>query len=93
MIALLGPTNHTRKGSMWWLAAHTIALFSVATMALAMGFFLLLVAYIKGREFPGVSSGPFSYLGLRKFDVVESISGSVIQVNQWLVDGLLVSPS
>ena len=78
---------------MWWLAAHTITLFSVATMALAMGFFLLLVAYIKGREFPGVSSGPFSYLGLRGFDVVESISGSVIQANQWLVDGLLVSPS
>ena len=74
---------------MWWLAAHTIALFSVATMSLAMVFYTLFVAYINGREFP---SGPLGYLALPKLDVVEGISISVVQVNQWLIDGLLVSP-
>ena len=95
MIVLLGPANRTRKGSTWWLAAHTVALFSVATTALAMNFFLLLVAYINGREFRGPSNvypGPFIYLLRPKFYTVESIAGSANQVNQWLVDGLLVSP-
>ena len=95
MTALLGSTNRMRKGYSWGLVAHTVALFSVATMSLAIDLFFLSVAYIDAREFPGADglpSGPLGYLVLPKFLVLASISNSVIQVNQWLVDGLLVSP-
>ena len=83
------------EGNKWGLIAHTVALFSVATVCNAIGLFLLPVAYTNGREFPGVDdlpSGPFGYLMLPKLVVVETISNSAIQVNQWLVDGLMVSP-
>ena len=79
---------------MRWLAAHTVALFSVATTGFVIGFFFFSVAYINARDFSGVDdlpSGPTGYMMLPKFIVVASISDSTIQVNQWLVDGLLVS--
>ena len=96
MTALLSPTNRMRKGNKWGLVAHTVALFSVATVCNAIGLFLLPVAYTNAREFPGTDglpSGPFGYLMLPKLVVVETISNSVIQVNQWLVDGLMVRPT
>lgn len=94
MIALLSPTNRTRGGNRWGLVAHTVALISVATISC-------------GRRFPSLGRlhrrprvslwrwappGPFGYLLLPKFPAVRTISSSVVQVNQWLVGSLLVSP-
>ena len=95
MTTLLGPTNRMRGGNKWGLVAHTVALFSVMTAGSAIGLFLLPVGYINGREFPGlggIASGPLGYLALPKFVMVSGISDAAIQVNQWLVDGFLVSP-
>ena len=95
MTALLGSTNRMRKGNIkWGLVAHTVALFSVATMCLALDLFLLPVSYINGRVFPGgdgIIPGPLGYQAVSKLAMIGGISCSGVQVNQWLVDGLLVS--
>ena len=93
MNALLGPTSRTRGGSKWGLVAHTVALFSIATISVATGLYVLSASYIDGREFPGargLTPGPFGYELLPKFTAISIVSNSVVQVNQWLVDGLLV---
>ena len=95
MTALLGPANRAREANKWWLVAHTVAMFSVATMSLAITLFFVPVAYINAREFSGTDdlvSGPVGYMFLPKFVMVASISNSAVPMNQWLVDGLLASP-
>ena len=96
MTALLGPTNRMKEGKRWGIVAHTVALFSVLMVSFATGLVSFLVIYMNAREFPGTDDWPMEPLGylldLPKFVAVASISSSVIQVNQWLIDGLLVSP-
>ena len=96
MTALLGSANRTRKANSWGLIAHTVAMFSVATIPLAIVLFVLSAAYINGREFvdtDGVPLGPLGYLSLPKFYVAGIVTDSGVEVNQWLADGLLVSPT
>jgi hypothetical protein len=93
MTALLGPTSRMRKGNRWRLVAHTVALFSVETIGFAYSLCLLSAGYINNREFP---AGPLVHAVPRRdhpeLVVIASIINSTIPVNQWLVDGLLVSP-
>lgn len=95
MNALLNPTNRTRGSTKWGLVAHTVALFSIETISVAIGLYELSASYIDGREFPGTrglrTPGPFGYELLPKFTAISIVSTSVVQVNQWLFDGLLVS--
>ena len=77
----------------WGLTAHTVAMFCVVTMSVAVGLYPLPVSYINNREFPGnddAPPGPYGYGFLPKFTPVTVAANSAIQVNQWLVDGLLV---
>ena len=76
--------------------AHTVALFSVATTSFVAGIYLFPISYIDDREFPGVDGGtpgPFGYVYLPRFLAVRCVSDASVLVNQWLVDGLLVSPT
>ena len=94
MIALFNPTNRAKGGTKWGLLAHTLALFLTSTVAVATGLYILPLSYINAREFPGgngVPPGPYGYQWLPKFLAITIISDSAVQVNQWLVDGLLVS--
>ena len=73
----------------------TVALLSVATTSFVIGLWFEPMAYINNREFPGgdlEAPGPMGYTWLRKWTALAVISDSGYQVNQWLVDGLLVSP-
>ena len=95
MTALLSPTNRAKGGIKWGLVGSSVALMSVATMSFVMGLWIFPVAYIDNREFPGgglVLPGPVGYMWLRKWTTLATISDAGYQVNQWLVDGLLVSP-
>ena len=95
MTALLSPTNRAKGGIKWGLVGSSVALMSVATMSFVMGLWIFPVAYIDNREFPGgglVLPGPVGYMWLRKWTTMATISDAGYQVNQWLVDGLLVSP-
>ena len=94
MIALFNPTNRARGGIGWGLVAHTVALFANATVSIAIGYYILSESYINDREFPGgdgLPPGPTGYWWIPKFVPLVTVASSVIQLNQWLVDGLLVS--
>ena len=95
MTALLSPTNRAKGGTTWGLVGSIVALMSVATMSFVMGLWFLSVGYINNRGFPGGGlelPGPLGYMWLSKFTTFAVIANSGYQVNQWLVDGLLVSP-
>lgn len=94
MNALVNPTNRTGGGNRWGLLAHTVAMFTNATISLAIGLYVLPGSYINGREFPGgdgLPPGPYGYSLLPQFATTAIVANSVVQVNQWLADGLLVS--
>ena len=94
MKALLNPPNRARDGIKWGLVAHTVAMFSLATMSIGTGLNAMSISYVDNREFPGLGDivpGPLGYTDLPKFHSVNAVSNSAVQLNQWLADGLLVS--
>ena len=96
MGALLDPLNRRREGIRWGLVVHTTAMFSFVTIATAMGLNLQSISRIDNREFPGADDGtlppgPFGYKFLIYSKAISIIPNFTFQLNQWLVDGLLVS--
>lgn len=95
MYALLRPANRKGGGIRWWLVAHTVAMFSFATIYTALNLDIQSNSYIDNREFPGSPDGssppgPFGYqyyIYSRAIDVVPSV---VFALNNWLADGLLL---
>ena len=92
MGSLLNPPDRTRGGIKWALVAHTILMFSFATIytvgAIAPS------GYIDEREFPGNDEsppGPFGYELSLYAQPVSALPNSMFYPNQWLADGLLVS--
>ena len=96
MSALLDPMNRTRWGIKWSLVAHTLAMFSLATIYAGIGLDIESISFIDNREFPGSNlfpPGPVGYQVLI-LDKAIGITPSVLAVvNNWLADGLLVSPT
>ena len=85
-----------REGNKWeWgLLAHTVALFLVTSTSVALTLYGLEESYINGREYTGgdgIPPGPYGYQYLPEFVAVRFVTDSAVQMNQWLVDGLLVS--
>lgn len=94
MDALLNPIDRTGRGIKWGLVAHTLAMFSVATITIGTGLNLQSHAYIDNREFfssNGSVPGPYGYKQLVYTKPISLIPNNMFQVNQWLADGLLVS--
>ena len=88
------PTNRMEGGFKWWLVIHVAAMFSIVTVATGMGLNLTSIAYITSREFPGNNEpapGPMGYKNLIYSTASSVIPNNLLQVNQWLADGLLVS--
>ena len=81
-------------GFKWWLVIHVAAMFSIVTVTIGMGLNLTSTAYITSREFPGngePAPGPMGYKYLIYSTALSVIPNNLLQVNQWLADGLLVS--
>ena len=96
MAALLNPANPIRKGIRWALVAHTIALFLFVAIPFGIDFNYLLIEYINNREFPGSGEfppGPLGYDGLLTLEATATVFSAMFPLNQWLADGLLVSPT
>ena len=92
---LLSPINPLRKGIKWALVAHTIALFSFLTIPVGIELNNLFIDYINNREFPGNDEfppGPLGYTGLLNLKATTTVFDAMFPLNQWLADGLLVSP-
>ena len=95
MSALLDPANNSRrKGIKWGLVVHTTVMFSLATVATAMGLNLQSISHVDNREFPADGQfppGPIGYKFLIYTKAISLVPNLTFQLNQWLADGLLVS--
>ena len=95
MCALIDPINPTRRNIKWWPVAHAVTMFSVVTVYTTMNLQLQSTSYIDDREFSGVDGGlpgPFGYQLFIHPKAINVISTAMFPLNQWLADGLLVSP-
>ena len=96
MATLLSPANPITKGIKWALVAHTVVLLLVLTISDGIGFDYLPIEYINNREFPGNDEspwpGPIGYDDLLAFNATTTVFYAMFPLNQWLADGLLVSP-
>ena len=95
MATLLSPANSMGRGIRWAHVAHTVAMFLFLTVSLVIAFDYLSIEYINNREFPGNDEsppGPFGYDGLLALKPATTVFYAMFPLNQWLADGLLVSP-
>jgi hypothetical protein len=86
MVALFNPYNHTRTGIRWGLVTHTVAMFLSVTIHTAVTLDLQFISCTSQQEFPG--DGAFPGYNPIVHSVIPNVT---FQLNQWLVDGLLVS--
>ena len=96
MSAIFNPVYRTKKAVKWGLATHIFVMFSVSTVAIAITRRTFSLAYIDNREVPVAGlypSGPLEYMQSTNFSlgVMQIIATLSFPINQWLVDGLLVS--
>jgi hypothetical protein len=95
MGALLDPVNRTRGGIKWGLVVHTATMFSFATIYIAMNLYLLSIAYVDNRYFPGTGGltppGPIGYRYFTFSKPIGILPVVMFLLNNWLADGLLVS--
>jgi len=96
MSALLDPVNRARGGVKWGLVAHTVAMFSFVTIYISMTLHIQSISFIDNREFSGTSDdgakppGPLGYQWLIYSMPVATVPTSMIVLNNWLTDGLLL---
>ena len=95
MAALFNPVYRRGEGIKWVLVFLTVAMFSLETVIVSMGFNTLSVAYIDNREFPGTERapvpGPLGYQMAHYTSVTAVIPSFAGVLNNSLADGLLVS--
>lgn len=94
---LLYPPNRTKRDTKWGLVAHTSAMFSFVTIATALTLDLQSTSYVDDRHFPGfrggqLAPGPIGYKILVYSKAITVAPNLMFLFNQWLADGLLVSP-
>lgn len=94
MTALLNPVNRKRGGPKWPLIAHTVIMFSLATVNTGLSLNGQSLSYIDNRSFPGIrgvlSPGPLAWQNLIYSDPLETVPSITFQLSQWLADGLLM---
>ena len=95
MDALLNPVDRIRTRIRWGLVAQTVAMFASLTVYTAMSLHLHSISYVDNRNFPGIGGGMPGPLGYQLLIISKPISvvpNAMFPLNQWLADGLLVSP-
>ena len=96
MAALLKPLNRRGERVKWGLVSYTIAMFTFVTVYTAMNLHILSISFIDNREFPGaggdVHPGPYGYFISIYYKAISVVPNAAFCLNNWLADGLLVSP-
>lgn len=95
MGALLNPVERTR-GFKWPFVVHTVAMFSFVTIYTAVNLNIHSTSYIDNRGFPGneeLPPGPLGYLFFSYSKRINIIPTLMFLFNNWLADGILVSPA
>ena len=95
MGVLFDPANRRMGGSKWGFVVHSVAMFSFATIYIAMSINIQSISFIDNREFPGISDaippGPVGYQFFIHSKAIGIAPTPMILINSWLADGLLVS--
>jgi hypothetical protein len=94
MVALLGTVDQPRGKIRWGLVAHSVAMFSFATIYTATTLDTQSISYVENREFPGAdgwSPGSLGYQFFIYWKAITVVPSVMFAFNQWLADGLLVS--
>ena len=92
MEASVESANNVGKRVKWGLAIHTVALFLFLTIHTVMDLHLLSTGYIDNRSSPdGPVGNNLSINYSTAFTVI--YNATFLPLNQWLVDGFLVSQS
>lgn len=95
MAALLN-LDRTRERTKWGLVVHAVAMFSFVTIYTAMTLNIQSISFIDNREFPGVGDvlppGPVGYQFFIYSKPISIVPNVMFVLNNWLADGLLVSP-
>ena len=96
MSAFFNPANRPKGGIKWPLIVHTALMFSFVTIYTGTSLDLQSVSYIDNREFPGVDGlvppGPLGYQLFIYSSAISIVPNLMVLLNNWLADGLLVSP-
>ena len=96
MAALLGSANRTGGVVKWGLVAHTGAMFALLTILIPILLDIQSIAYIDNRAFPGADgapwAGPLAYQLFIYSKAISVVPLIAFLLNNWLADGLLVSP-
>ena len=96
MSALLKPPNRRGERIKWGLVSYAVAMFSFVTIYTAMNLHILSISFIDNREFPGaeghVHPGPYGYFISIYYKAISVVPNAAFCLNNWLADGLLVSP-
>ena len=92
---MFNPDHRRGERIKWGLAFYTVAMFSVVTVQTAMNLNITSIAYIDNRGFPGTSElppGPYGYESFIAAGALNVIPNVMFVLNDWLADGLMVSP-
>ena len=96
MVALLDPINRTRGGIKWGFVVHTVAMFLIFMMTAALDPQARSIFYVDDRNFHGNDEIIPEALGYHWYrpsiEAIGTASNVAFPLNQWLADGLLVSP-
>ena len=97
MAALLNPVHRRGEGIKWWLVSHTAAMFSFATVYTAMNLHIQSKSFIDNRRSYQINSiiygsGPLDYQDGIRETALGITPNIMFSLNNWLADGLLVSP-
>ena len=92
MATLLNPDNHMKKSVKWGLAAHTVATFLFITISCGIEGAKSSSDYIDNRGYPDVNnSGPLGHMDYNDASTSSTVGHLSVPLNQWFIDGLLVS--
>ena len=96
MAGLFNPVHRKGGRIKWGLVSYTTATFLIATVGTAMNLDSQSISYVNHREFPGVEGrlppGPLTYQIFITSSAIGIIPSVSFPLNNWLADGLLVSP-
>ena len=96
MTGLFNPVHRKGGRIKWGLVSYTVVTFLTVTVGTTMNLDYQSISYVDNRYFPGVEGvslpGPFGYEMSAPTSVLSIISDVSFPLNNWLADGLLVSP-
>ena len=96
MAAFLNPVHRREEGIKWGFVCYTVVMFSFVTVYTAINLHIQSNSFIDNRqdtrEYLPLVSGPLEYQLYVRKTVLGLIPNGMFTLNNWLADGLLVSP-